>query len=182
MTDEMNAAMEWTEAKLRHARLHLAELRQHAGKGSGDDFERAHIDAFLHQLIGAQDAFLQEVNLYYRCALSTDQVKLWGLRQCLEGRGERSEELDTLALLLNTPATWLSDATEMRRQCTHRRDVPRTFFVGGETDREAHPRDAKTGVSVGQEYAILFETWIDEMTDLLAKLRTSARSANRITS
>jgi hypothetical protein len=125
---------------------------------------------------------LQEVNLYYRCALSTDQVKLWGLRQCLEGRGERSEELDTLALLLNTPATWLSDATEMRRQCTHRRDVPRSFFVGGETGREAHPRDAKTGVSVGQEYAILFETWIDEMTDLLAKLRTSARSANRITS
>jgi len=55
---EIKNVQERTNAKLRYARLHLEELRSYRRKGSGDDFERSHQEAFLFHLFGTRDAFL----------------------------------------------------------------------------------------------------------------------------
>jgi hypothetical protein len=178
MSEEANAAKGWTDAKLRYAGLHLSELQDQARKGSGDDFERAHIDAFLFQLLGAQDAFLQEVNLHYQCGLPLDQAKLGNLRKCIEGKGGKSAEIEVLSSLLNAPTSWLHVAREMRRQCTHRRPISRTFLVGGESEGEVHLHDPRSGMPVDMDYGDLFKTWLKEMKGLLAELRQGAIAAS----
>lgn len=45
--EEITNAKERTNAKLRYARVHLDELWSHQRKGSGDDFERSHIESFF---------------------------------------------------------------------------------------------------------------------------------------
>ena len=65
-----------TEQKLRFARIHIDELRTHTTRNTGDDFERSHHESFLFHLYGASDAFLQELNIYYSCGLSSVRLKV----------------------------------------------------------------------------------------------------------
>ena len=58
-----------TDAKLRYAKLILDELSNDPERGRGQDFERAHQEAFLFQLAGVVDAFLQELNVRHVLAI-----------------------------------------------------------------------------------------------------------------
>ena len=71
----MTPQEERTHQKLRFARLHLEELKNLSPPASGNDFERAHHEAFLTQLFGSYDAFLQELNILLDCGLNGDIVK-----------------------------------------------------------------------------------------------------------
>ena len=99
---EITNTKERTNAKLRYARVHLEELRSHQRKGSGDDFERSHQESFLFHLLGARDAFLQELNLYYNCGLELHKVRTSSLNQKLDKMGIRCPELNKLILYVNS--------------------------------------------------------------------------------
>jgi hypothetical protein len=70
-----------TSAKIRYAKVMLAELEGYAHRGSGDDFERSHQEAFLAHLFGARDAFLQELNEYYSCSIPIEEVSVASLER-----------------------------------------------------------------------------------------------------
>jgi len=141
---DIENAQSRTDAKLRYAALHLEELQAHGRKGSGDDFERSHQEAFLYQLFGVRDAFLQEINLYYSCGLSLHEVRLNRLRKSLRERGKDSPELEAITEIENDRGSWLNVAKEMRDHSTHRRSIPRVFHVGGDDDGKVALQDPRT--------------------------------------
>jgi len=166
-----------TDAKLRYAALHLEEVRIHVRKGSGDDFERSHQEAFLYQLVGARDAFLQELNLYYLCGLALHEVRLGTIRKCLRTRGTISPELESLSKLENDLGSWLNLAKEMRDHSTHRRSVPLIFDVGGEDDGKVTLQDPRTKAQLIGDQIQVFESWLNEMEKLIGDLRQSSLKA-----
>ena len=258
--EEITNAKKRTNAKLRYARVHLEELRSHQRKGSGDDFERSHQESFLFHLLGARDAFLQELNLYYNCGLELRKVRTSSLTQKLDKMGIRCPELNKLILYVNSclfswddnvrlikflernfgidwvktakiekidndrtikvstqknylslklndeqtevnleidddrtdkfvvkiensklqiykyKECWLHDAEEMRNHSTHRRSVPRAFYVGGEDDGKVFLRNMQSGKLIEKDYADVFEDWCSKMENLLNDLRKTAVS------
>lgn len=178
--NEIRNAQERTAAKIRYARLHLDELRRYERKGSGDDFERAHMESFLFHLFGTRDAFLQELNLYYGLGLELHQVIPKQIRDRLKKRGIDCPEFTKLMELENDPNEWLSQAKEMRDHSTHRRSVPRVFHIGGEDDEEVYLRHPQTGRSLDEDYADTFGTWCLKMEELLENLRKTALCAYHI--
>src|SRR5688572_27131540 len=95
---KLKSLQERTESKLRFAAILLEEL-QKIGHPGGSDFDRAHEESFLYHLLGAKDAFLQELNVYYGCNLETKRVRSEALAQAFERRKLNSQELDELAKL-----------------------------------------------------------------------------------
>lgn len=174
--EEITNAKKRTNAKLRYARVHLEELRSHQRKGSGDDFERSHIESFLFHLFGALDAFLQELNLYYGCGLELHEVNPRKLREKLSNMDIGCPELDKLSRYDGNPESWMSVAKEMRNHSTHRRSVPRVFEAGGKDDGKVSLRDPRSGKLIEKDYADTFEEWFSEMETLLNDLRNTAVS------
>jgi hypothetical protein len=74
-----------TDAKLRYAKIHLDELAALPIR-NGDDFDRAHQESFLFHLFGVRDAFLAELNHYYRCGLPQHDLTVGKLRNVLKAR------------------------------------------------------------------------------------------------
>lgn len=107
-----------TDAKLRFAKVHLQELLSQT-ELSGDDFDRAHQESYLYHLLGAKDAFLQELNAYYQCNLPAINLTVGKLRDSLKDKNLESPELKELYELGKNTNSWLSHAKEMRNYSTH---------------------------------------------------------------
>ncbi len=173
---EIKNAQDRTTAKLRYARLHLDELRTYPGKGSGNDFERSHQESFLFHLFGVRDAFLQELNLYYKCELEIKDINERKLRKTLNSKGINSPELEEITSLESEEGSWLFIAKEMRDHSTHRHSVSCVFYVGGAHAGEVHFKCPKSGRTIKQDYVSLFELWGNEMEKLVERLRENALS------
>ncbi len=168
-----------TEAKFGFARVHLDELRAYRGRGSGDAFERSHQESFLFHLLGALDAFYQELNVCYGCNLSLEDVNPKSLWSQLQSRGLTSPELKEIKKLGGDPTSWLGKAKEMRNRWMHRQDIARVFHVGGEMNgqvRLKHPKSGQEadGQEADKDYPDEFESWYRDMQSLLSRLRASA--------
>jgi len=173
MGNELKNAQDRTDAKMRFSRLHLDELLHYTRKGSGDDFDRSHTESFLFQLIGVRDAFLQELNLHYKCKLELHKVSINSLRGYFRKNGTKCDELEELRTLEDKKDSWLYAAIEMRNHSTHRRSVSREFYVGGSEDGQVHLINPGTNESLGEDYASTFQMWCREMEQLVETLRDS---------
>jgi len=120
-----------TEAKIDYAKLMLEELCQRSPRaGRSDSFERAHEEAVLFHVIGAKDAFLQEMNEYYNLGLKRSNVTEKTLSNALKTKGKTCQALEELDLLKTDEYSWLSKANLLRNHGTHRGKLYRTFFCG----------------------------------------------------
>lgn len=163
-----------TEAKIDYAKLMLEELSQRSPRaGRGDSFERAHEEAVLFHVIGAKDAFLQEMNEYYNLGLKCSNVTEKTLSNALKTKGKTCQALEELDLLKTDEYSWLSKANLLRNHGTHRGKLYRTFFAGGEHDGEVFykdPRNSNKHISEEDTYKYL-DHCIQEMEKLIRDLR-----------
>jgi hypothetical protein len=173
--DALQSYIDRTETKLRYGRIHLDELYTYKHRGSADDFESAHQEAYLYHLLGALDSFLQELNVCYDCNLQIDRVTRRNLHAQLNKAGYTSPELDEITSLENDPNSWLAQAKEMRDHSTHRNRIPRVFYKGGDLSGQVRLRQPKSGKESNQDWVIQFQSWHDNMTTLLNRLRVTAR-------
>ena len=95
-----------TDAKLRYARLHLDELRIYSDDGGGGDWEKAHEESVLFHLVGAKDAFLQEINSMHRLGLDLMKVNEKSLTKSLKQSEGNSASLVSLEGLATNPGSW----------------------------------------------------------------------------
>jgi len=166
-----------TSQKLRFAKLHLDELRNYQRKASGDDFERAHQEAFLAQLFGAYSSFLQELNAIFNCALDTNGVTLGNMRRVLLQRGAPTDVLSCLYRLAEENNSWFNLAKVFRDVTTHYAGIPISFYVGGPEDGRfalKHP------ITLAELPGDAFETmqhWLDSMEKLISELRKQAQDS-----
>lgn len=167
------ALQDRTDAKLRYARIHLDEL-QALDALRGDDFERAHQESFLHHLLGAKDALLQEINQYYETGLAPSAVSPGSIRNGLKKRDERSDELAVLYQLEHDDKSWFCEAKAMRDQGTHVAAVRRTVFLGGDENGAVKLHNPVTGVLGADHYVDRLAVWLARMESLVQDLRTSA--------
>ena len=165
------------DAKLVYAQIHLDLLRERGGNG-GADFDRAVEESILFHLLGAKEAFLVELNAYYKCDLPVGAVSPGNLRNVFCARGAKCSELAELYQLENDPQNWLAHAKQMRDHSTHVGGVPRTFHMGGENHGRIFLRNPKTGAHVEAHVPEALASWIKNMRSLLVTLRASAIAAN----
>jgi len=166
---------ERTEQRLRFARLHLDEL---AGvpSGSGDDFERAHLEAILSQLLGAYDALLSELNVALGCNRDPTDVSLGKLRQALQARGRTSAVLRKIYELQDDEASWLRHLQDLRHAATHRRGVPLAFHLGGPLHRKVSFKHPDTREEFPQHSGDTLASWLGAMRGLVDESRQQAHS------
>ncbi len=167
-----------TDAKIRYAEVHLNELKA-IDKLGGDDFDRAHQESFLYHLLGAKEAFLIELNVYYSGGLSNNDLTAGKLREALKAKGKVSQELAKLYSLESDQSSWLSIAKEMRDYSTHISGALRDFHVGGDDDGKIWLRNPKTGQSIKRHFIDEFSDWLFNMKELLERLRENAINENR---
>ncbi|MBI5453288.1 MAG: hypothetical protein HY956_01525 [Deltaproteobacteria bacterium] len=167
-----------TEAKLRYAWVHLNELVTTIPYHVGDDFERAHQESFLYHFLGAKDAFLAELNVYYNCKLPPDNLTLGELRKARKKLNKKYHEITALHNLENDDTSWLSKAKVMRDYATHMHGIARTYHHGGPHHGNVFLRNPKTGDNIEIHYVDEFSNWLSLMSDLLQKLRESAIKNN----
>lgn len=172
--DVLRPHIDRTDAKTRYSRIHLDELRSYKHRGSADDFESSHQEAFLFHLLGAADSFLQELNLYYTCCLRIDRVSRDSLSEKLKKSGQSCHELSEIIGLEDDPSSWLATAKEMRDHSTHRLRISRVFYEGGELSGQVRLKHPKIGLESTEDWFTQFESWQQSMEALLPKLRTSA--------
>ncbi len=168
------------DGKLRYAAIHLEELRAHGHKGGkgGDEFSKAHQESFLYHLFGAKDAFVSELNVYYRCDLPQDNLSPGNLRQELTRQGKRSAELAELYWLENGPS-WFYRAKKMRDHSTHVSGVARTYYHGGPSHENVSLLTPGSDLDTGVHFINEFQAWHSSMTDLLERLRKTAIQTNQ---
>lgn len=166
------------DAKLRYAEIHLGELKA-LGTLGGSDFDRAHQESFLFHLLGAKDAFLIELNVYYGGGLPENGLTSGKLRDALKRQGKVSPELAELYTLENDENSWLFHAKEMRDHSTHVSGVARAFHLGGPADRQVWLRNPKTGQHIERHFVDEFDDWISNMRGLLERLRSNAIATMR---
>jgi hypothetical protein len=163
-----------TDAKLRYAEVQLADI-EHMARRGGDDFERSHQEAFLYHLVGAVDAFLAEINCYYRCGLATDGISPGKLREVITKRmGRNAPELSELRAIESFRGTWLAHAKVMRDHSTHRGGVPRAIHVGGELDGVNFLKNPETGEVIEEDYPVVLRRWHTEAAEIVRRLRSTA--------
>jgi hypothetical protein len=167
-----------TDRKLRFAQVHLNELKVN-GINNGDDFERAHQESFVYHLLGAKEAFLIELNAYYRTELKGENISMGNLKNALEKKGMQSNELVELYKLENEEDSWLFHAKAIRDYSTHISDVPRRFHLGGENHQRVFLSNPKTGQIIERHLIDEFSDWINKMTELIERLRSTAVSGNK---
>jgi len=144
------------------------------GFPGGSDSDRAHQESFLYHLLGAKNAFLQELNVCYGCNLP--QVSLGGLRDYLEKEGRKSEELLEL-YDIEQPGCWLFAAKKMRDHSTHVGGVPRVFHHGGDDHGKVFLRNPVNQTTTGH-FIDEFAIWLTKMRVTIERLRQSAIQAN----
>lgn len=166
-------------AKLLYAKIHLDELRAR-GTNGGTDFDRAFQESFLFHLLGAIDAFVIELAAYYSGGLAGPGLTRGSLRDALKKRGIVSAELAELYTLENSEDTWLFHAKAMRDHSTHVSGVPRAYHMGGPNDGKVFLRNPNTGDHVESDVLDAFADWLENMTALLDKLRTTALVTNAL--
>ena len=159
-----------TNQKLRFARLQLNELRTHASRNTGDDFERSHHESFFFHLYGAADAFLQEINIYYECGLSVEKVSRRQLEASLRKRNLVSKELLELEAAERGDSGNLSDAREFRHHSAHRGGIPMQHYLNGPSNLV----NPTTRSEMATDSIELLGQWLIEMEVLLGKLRATA--------
>jgi len=172
--EKVSALKERTEAKIDYANLMLDELRRRPpGEGRGDPFERAHEEAVLFHVIGAKDAFLQEINAAYDLGLAPAKITENNLAKALVKKGNNCPALQELMVLKKSESSWLNQAILLRNLGTHRAGPSRTFFVGGEDDDKVfyhNPRDPSRHIGEEDTHVYL-EHCIQEMEALILRLR-----------
>lgn len=169
-----------TDAKIDYAEVHLEELRA-LGVPSGSHFDRAHTESFLFHLLGAKDAFLMELNIYYDLCLPSTDLTDGKLRSALIKRdGETCAELAELFKTENDKNSWLYHAKTMRDHSTHVSGIARAFHAGGPKDGQTYLRNPKTGESIERHFVDEFTDWVLEMRKLLEGLRATALETGSI--
>ncbi len=166
----LTAACERTDAKLRYAEVHLQELKD-APTLSGSDFDRAHQESFLYHLVGAKEAFIQELNMRYDANLPASELTAGKLRIHMQLNSKPYSELTALYNIDKDETSWLSQAKNMRDHSTHISNVSRAYHIGGEHDNQVHLTDPKTGLQIKQNYTELFGDWLSRMRTLINDLR-----------
>lgn len=161
-----------TDSKLRFARIHLEEITSRHELGSGDDFERAHEESFLFHLIGAKDSFLQEVNAVYKL-LPIKQVREATLQKKLEEKALESPALTRIVALKNEKTSWLALAIELRDHGTHRSNIPRHFYRGGEYNSKVFFTNLLTGQEMETDIPGFLRQCLNNMAELLQQLRAT---------
>ena len=165
------------DAKLVYASIHLDELKAHNTNG-GTDFDRAFQESFLFHLLGAKDAFLQEMNVLYGTNLEPTAVSLGKLRNLIKERGARSEELSEIFQLESDEQSWLSLVKQMRDHCTHVAGLARAYHLGGENHHKVFLKNPATGEEVEIHVLEACSQWLEAMRALLERLRASAVARN----
>ena len=171
--DRVKALQDRTKAKLRYAGVHLDEMKKY-GHPDGGDFDRAHQESFLFHLLGACDALLAEINVYYNVGLSDEDLSPGNLQRALKSKGEESEELAALHALECDETSWYSTAKAMRNHSTHVGGVPRAYFMGGESHGKVKLKHPKTGKVTEEHFPETFREWLALMEALVERLRNSA--------
>lgn len=165
-----NALKARTDAKLRYARIHVDELKAQP-PGRGNDFERAHQEAFFAQLFGAYAALLQELNVKLGCNLPSKDVTPGRMYQVLKAVGRHSEELAELRRLSDEIESWFRQAKDIRDHTTHVSGVPLVHFVGGSKDGKTSFRHPKTLAEVQGDTTGVLASWVTEMEALVLRMR-----------
>jgi hypothetical protein len=165
--------IERTQQKLRFARLHLDELSKTPSR-HGNDFERAHQEAFLAQLFGAYNAFLVELNSYLNCGLVENDITLGNMRNVLKKRGRQSSTLKVLYELSRDEASWFKQAKDMRDYSTHVSGIPLCFYAGGVDDGKLALKHPRTKKELPDDFINTFNTWLFEMEQLTEQQRAAA--------
>ncbi len=165
------------DAKLLYAEIHLQVLQAHGGNG-GTDFDRALQESFLFHLLGAKDAILQELNLYYGTKLEPSAVSAWKLQESIKQRGPRSEELANLYELEQDEESWLFHAKQMRDHCTHIAGLARAYHLGGPNHHKVFLKNPKTGKDFEVHVLEAFHQWLQSMKSLLEGMRSAAIARN----
>ncbi len=147
-------------------------------KPSGKDLDRAHQESFLYHLLGAKEAFIQELNVYYSAGLYQNSVTPGAIRNVLRERGIQSVELAEIYNLEDDGSSWLFHAKEMRDHSTHIDGVPRVFYAGGKNDGNVHLKNPNTSEEINNHFVIEFRKWHMNMDELLERLRKSAIENN----
>ena len=179
--EEVSALKERTKAKIDYAKLILDELCQRpTSAGRGDSFERAHEEAVLYHVIGAKDAFLQEINAAYELGLKPSRVEENNLDKALKREGKTCQALQELMQLKRDKSSWLYKAILLRNLGTHRKGPARLFLVSvgggegeGEHDGEVYykdPDDPSKCIAEEDTHKYL-EHRIQDMKELLQRLR-----------
>ena len=171
--DAVRALQDRTDAKIRYAAVHLEELCALAHPDGGN-FDRAHQESFLLQLWGARDAFLLELNAYYGAGLPPEAVTRGRLRNGLEQKGRKSEELAELHKLECAEDSWFSTLKALRDHTSHVSAASRAYFLGGEDHHKVKLRDPRTGKEIADDFREAYGGWLQNMRDLIARLRASA--------
>ena len=170
---KLKALCERTDAKLRYAEVHLSELKEIPIVG-GTDFDRAHQESFLYHLLGAKDAFILELNMYYGANLSELELSIGRLRGHMRSKGKRYSELTVIHQLETDTGSWLFHAKEMRDHSTHIANVSRAFYLGGQYDQQVHLTNPTTGKQIKEHFVELFSVWLSQMKNLIHDLRSNA--------
>jgi hypothetical protein len=160
-----------TDAKIRYARLHIAELRNYEARGRGLDFERAHQEAFLAQLFGAYAALLQELNEDLGSELSPNNVSLGKMNETMKVKGIGSPKTKFLYSLETNQSSWLRQAKSIRDYVTHIAGVPLVFHSGGSNHGTITMRDPNSRAELPGDYIDRFDTWVNEMENLIVHMR-----------
>ncbi len=155
-----------TDAKLRYARLILDELSNDPERGRGQDFERAHQEAFLFQLAGVVDAFLQELNARHVLAIKPGCVNLSSVGRAFSGRGLSNEGLDELNKINGDKSSWYRTMKTYRNHVTHRQHIPRIYSVGGPDSGQVRFLDLHTGDPVTKDVLGELAYWLACMGEL----------------
>ncbi|MDB5815798.1 MAG: hypothetical protein JWN23_2915 [Rhodocyclales bacterium] len=166
-----------TDAKLRYANILLGVLRDQGGN-SGTDFDQAFQESFLFYLLGAKDAFLQELNVYYSGGLPMNEVRAGDLKRVLGQRQIASAELAELYRLETNGKSWFFHAKEIRDHSAHVGGVPRAYHAGGPNHGKVFLRNPTTGEHAEIHVLDALGMWLENMKELLERLRTTAIAHN----
>ena len=162
-----------TDLKLEFAQIHLDELTSRQEQGSGDAFERAHEESFLFHLVGAKDSFLQEVNAAYQLELPINKVKEATLQKKLKEKALESPALIRITALKKNKTGWLALAIELRDHGTHRSNIPRHFYKGGEYSDRVFFTNLLTRQPMETNIPEFLKQCLDNMARLLQELRAT---------
>jgi len=159
---------------LRFARLHLDELKSQLLPASGSDFERSHHEAFLTQLFGSYDAFLQELNILLDCGLNERGVNLKNMLTALNKKNVSSSVLDELSKLNCDSNSWFREAKEYRNRIMHIASIPLAFHLGGPNDGKVAIINPQTRIEHKDDIEGTFALWLLSMEQLICRLRVNA--------
>lgn len=161
-----------TGEKLEYARQLFEQLRRLPRWDPNDPLVRALEESVLYHVIGARDAFLQEINGAYALGLGMDKVSVETLKTGLNGRSRAFDEIARLSRRYPKKRwSWLAMALEIRDHGTHRGRPPRVYFEGGPnhgTVRYISPRYRR---KITQSIPDMLADAIAKMDALIQRLR-----------